>query len=190
VSTAVRRHALPNGSWGMVVFVATEAALFGSLIASYFFLRSKSGEWPPAGVESPKVLLPLVLGAALVASSVPMQLASRAAQRLRLGLAWVSLLVALLVQTGYFAVQVHLYADDLDMFTPQGSAYGSIYFTLLGAHHAHVFLGVLLTLWLLARLAGGLTAYRVTAVRAISFYWHFVNALEVAVVLTQISPSL
>ena len=30
-----QRVAKPNGWWGMVVFVATEATLFGTLIGSY-----------------------------------------------------------------------------------------------------------------------------------------------------------
>ena len=49
---------------------------------------------------------------------------------------------------------------------------------------------MLLDLWLLGRLAlGGLTPYRVTAVRAVALYWYVVAALAVAVVATQVSPS-
>jgi heme/copper-type cytochrome/quinol oxidase subunit 3 len=190
MSTVPRRVALPNGSWGVAVFVATEAALFGCLIASYFFLRSKASAWPPGEIEPPKVLLPLVLTGILVATSGPIQVASVAARRGRAGLAALSLLVALVVQAAYFGVQAHLYADELTKFPPQESAYGSIYFTLLGAHHAHVLFGILLALWLVLRLLTGLTPYRTTAVQAIAFYWHFVNALAVVVVLTQLSPSL
>ena len=73
---------------------------------------------------------------------------------------------------------------------PQGSSYASIYVTLVGADHAHVFVGLLLDLWLLARLAIGLTNYRLVGLRVVTFYWHFVNVLTVAVVLTQLSPSL
>jgi len=45
-----RQVARPNGWWGMAVFVATEATLFGTLIGSYFYLRFHAVEWPPAGV--------------------------------------------------------------------------------------------------------------------------------------------
>jgi cytochrome c oxidase subunit 3/cytochrome c oxidase subunit I+III len=190
VSTVPRRLALANGWWGMTAFVATEAAVFGSLLASYFFLRSKAPAWPPDGIDPPKLLLPLVLTGVLVATSLPMHLASSLALRDRVGSARLALLLALVTQVGYLAVQARLYTEDLAKFTPQESAYGSIYYTLVGAHHAHVFLGILLTLWLVLRLLTGLTRYRVTAVQAIAFYWHFVNALAVAVLLTQISPSL
>jgi hypothetical protein len=41
-----------------------------------------------------------------------------------------------------------------------------------------------------ARLLGGLTGYRILAVRVTAFYWYFVSAIGVAVALTQVSPSL
>jgi cytochrome c oxidase subunit III len=185
-----QRVAKPNGWWGMVVFVATEATLFGTLIGSYYDLRFKTPEWPPAGVPDPKVAVPLVLLAVLVATSVPVQLASVFARRGRTTASMFALLVALVVQSGYLAMQIHLYVDDLHRFTPQGSAYGSIYFTLVGAHHAHVLVGILLEAWLLLRLFGGTTVYRAVGLHATAFYWHAVNVLAIAVTIVQLSPSL
>jgi heme/copper-type cytochrome/quinol oxidase subunit 3 len=86
------------------------------------------------------------------------------------------------VQVGYFAMQTSLIEDDLAKFTPQESAYGSIYYTLLGAHQAHVALGILLELWLLAKLLRGLTRYRLVALQSTALYWHFVNLLALLVV--------
>ena len=51
-------------------------------------------------------------------------------------------------------------------------------------------IGILLEAWLLLRLITGLTRYRLVALQATVFYWHFVNLLAVAVVLTQVSPAL
>jgi heme/copper-type cytochrome/quinol oxidase subunit 3 len=185
-----QRVAKPNGWWGMVVFIATEATLFGTLIGSYYDLRFKTPEWPPAGVPDPKVAVPLVLLAVLVATSVPVQLASVFARRGRTTASVFALLVALVVQSGYLAMQIHLYVDDLHRFTPQGSAYGSIYFTLVGAHHAHVLVGILLEAWLLLRLFGGTTVYRAVGLHATAFYWHAVNVLAIAVTIVQLSPAL
>lgn len=187
---ARRRRSAPNGWWGVALLVATEAALFGSLMASYFYLRFQVPRWPPAGIEEPKVALPLALTGALVATSIPMFVAARAARNGKPGLAWRAILLATLVQAGYLTVQILLFRDDLNSFSPKGSAYGSIYFTLLAAHHVHVLIGILLCLWLLARLASGLTNYRVIAVRVVAVYWYFVAAVGVLVVLTQLSPSL
>jgi cytochrome c oxidase subunit 3/cytochrome c oxidase subunit I+III len=186
---AQRRRALPNGWWGMAVFLATEAALFGSMIGSYFYLRFTSAQWPQGGIERPSVALPLVLTAALVATSAPMAAATAAARRGRARAAWLAILAAALVQGGYLAVQIVEYLDDLHKFSPSTNAYGSIYFTLLGAHHAHVAIGLLLDLWLLARLLGGLTNYRVIAVRSIALYWYVVSAIGICVVATQVSAA-
>lgn len=182
--------AKPNGWWGMVVFVATEVTLFATLIGSYFNLRFKTPEWPPPGVPDPKVALPLILMAALVATSAPVQLGSMLARRGRAGGAQLALLTAIAVQIAYFAFQIHLFADDLSHFSPHDSAYGSIYFTLIGTHHLHVLLGILLEVWLFLRLFGGVTRYREVGLRATAFYWHAVNVLAVAVTIVQLSPSL
>ncbi|HEX6700006.1 MAG TPA: heme-copper oxidase subunit III [Gaiellaceae bacterium] len=185
-----RRVAYPNGWWGIAIFCASEAMLFGLLIGTYFYLRFRAVHWPPPGVPEPKVALALILTAVLVASSAPMHVASRSARAGRVGAARGALGLAFVTQASYFSVQIHLFLADLDKFTPQQGAYGSAYFTLVGAHHAHVAVGLLLDVWLLARLVRGLTGYRLNGLRATAFYWHFVNALAVLVVLTQVSPAL
>ena len=127
---------------------------------------------------------------ALLATSVPVYLAVRAARAGRRGAAIRLLALALLVQCACLGVQVHLFVSDLDKFSPRDNAYGSVYFTLGGLHHLHVLVGILLSVWAIGRLARGLTTYRLTAVRAIRLYWQFVNAMAILVVLTQLSPSL
>jgi cytochrome c oxidase subunit I+III len=185
----VTRRARPNGWWGMAVFLATEAALFGSLIGAYSYLRFTSVDWPQGGIEPPSVALPLALTAALVLSLVPVRAAELAAKAQRTRAAWILLAFAFALQAGYLAVQIVSFVDELGTFTPSTNAYGSIYFTLLGVHHAHVLVGLGLSAWLLVRLAGGLTEYRLTAVRAIALYWYVVAAIAVLVVATQVSPA-
>lgn len=187
---APQRAAHPNGWWGMAIFLAGEATLFGVLFGTYFYLRFKTVSWPPNGIEPPETVVPLVLVGVLVATSAPMQLASRAARLGRARAARWALLGALIVQSGYFAMEVHLMHADLAKFTPQGSAYGSIYYTLLGAHHFHVVVGLLIDLWLLARLTTGLTPYRVVGVQAAAFYWHVINVLALLVVGAVLSPAV
>lgn len=186
VLPAAEPRARPNGWWGAALFVATEATLFGALIATYATLRFHATRWPQAGVPEPRVVVPLLLTALLVSSSVPMAMATRGGLRAARG----GLLCALAIQASYFGLQTHVFLGDLDRFTPQGSAYGSIWFTLAGAHLAHVAVGLLADVWLLARLVGGMTRYRAVGVSAAAFYWHAVNALAIVVVLVQVSPSL
>jgi cytochrome c oxidase subunit I+III len=183
------RRALPNGWWGMAILLASEAALFGSLIGTYFYLRFTSIEWPQDGIAAPSVALPIALTALLVVSCAPMAGASRAAGLGRRRAAWWLLMLALALQAVYLGAQIASYVHDLGEFTPSTNAYGSIYFTLLGAHHLHVIAGILLDLWLIARLGGGLTSYRAIGVRAVALYWYVVAALAVVVLVTQVSPS-
>lgn len=188
---ARERRSWANGTWAMALFLCSEATLFGTLIATYFYLDFRARHWPPLGIERPSIALPLAATAMLLFTSLPMALAARAALAgARRATAWL-LACALLVQCGYLAFQTILFSEDLERFRPQGSAYGSIYFTLLGAHHAHVLAGILfdaaLLLWLVS---SGLTNYRLIGVRAVAIYWHVVNVLAIAVVLTQLSPSL
>lgn len=189
-AVARTRRSLPNGVWGIALFIATEATLFGAIIASYFYLRFKHQGWPLGGIAPPKVALPLAITGALVAASIPVLLAARSVRAGRRGATIGWLLLALAVQCGYLAVQIHLFADDLSRFTPQENAYASIYYAMLGASHFHVLVGILLSTWAVVRLLGGVTNYRATAVRVISWYWYFVAAVTVAVTLTQLSSSL
>jgi len=183
-------HNWPIGMWGMALFLVTEAALFGLLVISYFYLRVYAKQWPPPGVEDPKLLWPLVLLGMIVATSVPMQIASSAARRGARSVAATALALALVAQVVYLALELVLFRHDLHDFSPRDNAYGSAYYTLLGAHHAHVALGGLLTAFVLARMTQGLNAYRVTAVRAVTLYWHVINAIAIVVTLTVLSPSL
>ncbi len=188
--TARQRRSRPSGWWGMVGLLATEAALFGTLIASYYYLRLRVVEWPPAGIEPPPPEGPLLLTALLVATSVPLFLGARAARLGRPRAAWRWLALALLVQCGYMAGQALLFVEDYNKFAPTMNAYTSIYFTLVGAHAAHVVVGMLLIAFMVVRLVSGLTNYRLTGVRVVALYWHFVNVIAIPVVLTQVYPSL
>ena len=184
------RTASSNGWWGMVAFVATEATLFGVLLGTYFYLRVRAVHWPPPGTPAPKVVLPLVLAGVLAATTIPIFLASRAASAGLARRTQAFFFVALVVQSVYFGIQIHEMASDLDRFTPQQSSYGSIYYTLLGAAHTHVAVGILMSMWLVLRLVTGLTRYRLAAVRAIAFYWYAVAVIGVVVALCLATAAL
>jgi heme/copper-type cytochrome/quinol oxidase subunit 3 len=181
---AAQRLGLSTASWGMLMVIASEFTILASMIGAYWYLRLRAVHWPPPGVPEPRVVVPMVLAGVLLLTSVPMQLASRAVRAGRLVATRLFLLLALVVQAGYFAYEVLDYGDQIKKMNINHDAYTSIYYTLLGADHAHVFLGMLLSVWLLLKLARGLTMYRLNATVAISWYWHFVNVLTVVIVGT------
>jgi heme/copper-type cytochrome/quinol oxidase subunit 3 len=183
-----RRVGPPAAWWGMVILIASEATLFGSFIGTYYYLRFTTRAWPPDGLPKPELVVPLVLVGVLALTSIPMQLASLAARAGRLGATRLFLVAALIVQSGYFAFEANDMGDQIKhRFDITRNAYSSIYYVLLGADHAHVFLGILFDLWLLWKLARGLTTYRVNAVQAITWYWHAVNVLTIVVIGTLLS---
>jgi cytochrome c oxidase subunit 3/cytochrome c oxidase subunit I+III len=179
---AALRLGLPAGWWGMLMVIASEGTLLFCLVATFWYLRLRAPHWPPGSIPEPRVVVPMVLTGVLLLTSVPMQLASRAVRAGRLGATRLLLLLALTVQTGYFAYEFNDFGDQLKTFPVTKDAYSSIYYTLLGADHAHVFLGMLFSTWLLLKLARGLTMYRLNAAVAIAWYWHFVNVLTVVVI--------
>jgi heme/copper-type cytochrome/quinol oxidase subunit 3 len=176
--------------WGMAMVVASEATLFGTFVGTYYYLRFTSVHWPPPGTPEPRVVVPLVLAGILATTSLPMQLAANAARRGGLRAARFLLASALVVQCGYLVYEIHDYVNQLRVSTPQDNAYSSIYYTLLGADHAHVALGILLVVWLLWKLARGLTTYRRNAVQVVAFYWHAVNLLTLIVTGVLLSATL
>ena len=187
---AARRRGPSLAFWGMAMVVASEATLFGTFIGSYYYLRFGSAHWPPPGTPEPRVVVPLVLAGILATTSLPMQLAASAARRGRLWVTRALLVWALAVQCGYLVYEIHDYVRQLHRSAPQDNAYSSIYYTLLGADHAHVAIGVLLVVWLLWKLVRGLTAYRLNAVQAVAFYWHAVNVLTLIVIGVLVSATI
>lgn len=178
----------PTGWWGMMVFVASEVTLVGSIVGSYLYLRVTTSRWPPPGTPEPALVAPLVLAGVLGVSLLPLAGAlgsARRGERLR-ALAFLAL--ATLVQAAYLGVQIDLFVGNLAQFAPQQSAYASVYYVLLGADHFHVVVGLLLDAWLLARLAVRLTPYRLVALEAVVLYWAVVVGITFVVVATQLSP--
>src|SRR5581483_7207064 len=141
-----RRPSIPAAWWGMAILIASEGVLFACFIATYFYFRFRSPVWPQGGIAPPAILGPLVAAGCLAATSVPMQLASAAARAGRLAATRIFVVAALLVQCGYFAYEIRDFNDQLARTDIARNGYTSIYYTMLGADHAHVLLGVLFSL--------------------------------------------
>ena len=127
--------------WGWRFHRERDRAL-RAMIGSYFYIRFQRVDVATERHPEPSLVVPLVLRRAR-STSVPMVLGALAARRGRLRAARGSCSRSPLLQAGYFATEVHDF-DELAP-TPQDHAYGSIYYTLLGADHAHVCVGLLST---------------------------------------------
>jgi heme/copper-type cytochrome/quinol oxidase subunit 3 len=67
-------------------------------------------------------------------------------------------------------------------FTPATDAYGSLFFTITGFHGAHVAVGLLMIAVVAVRAwLGHFSERRHLAVTNVSWYWHFVDVVWLAV---------
>jgi heme/copper-type cytochrome/quinol oxidase subunit 3 len=182
------------GWWGMVMLIATEAMLFGTLIASYFYLRFKSGPvWPPDGIEIPTLGLPLLMSVILWSSSIPVHIADRAIRKNRQGATRLGLAAGFVLGAVFLGIQVAVeYPEKLNEFGPTTNAYGSLFFTLTGFHGTHVLIGLMISLWTQVReWRGAFDATRHVTIQNFAMYWHFVDVVWLFVLLTiYLSPNL
>jgi len=185
-----RRTGPPAAWWGMAMLLVSEGVLFAAFIGTFFYLRFNNVHWPRPGDPEPKVVVPIILVAVLSTTSLFMHGAWRAAREGILGTTRVLITVALVVQSGYFAYEVYDFSDQLKQMPVNRDAYSSIHYVLLGADHAHVFVGILFQLWLLWKFARGITLYRANALHAITWYTHFVNVLTWVVIGTITSAAV
>jgi cytochrome c oxidase subunit III len=165
---------------GAVVWISSELLFFGTLFGSYFTLRAgRDGPWPPEGAEVSR--LAAALGTVLlVTSSATVQLASRAAanHRTREVRRW------LLTTFGLGAVFLLLQLREWTVldFSASDHAYGTIFYTLTGFHGLHVLGGLTALLVLTWRTTHG--GLKHDAVEVISYYWHFVDVVWLALFAT------
>ena len=175
LSAHVSSHKAP-GYWGIVSLIATEAALFGSLIFGYYYLASGSPHWPPLGLHPPDIYHGTMGTCLLFSSSIPMYLADKGARRgntlqLMAGLA------ITMVEAAFF-LGIELVDYSASDFGPQENAYASLFFTITGIHALHVFIGILLMSALMFRAwLNHFNAHRHQAVENVALYWHFVGAV-------------
>jgi heme/copper-type cytochrome/quinol oxidase subunit 3 len=183
------------GWWGMVLFIAVEATLFALLLASYFYLRFRSGpEWPPDGIENPELTLVLIMSAVLWSSSVPVHLAHSAIKRGRQGAMRVCLALGFVLGAAFLVLQCAVEYPEIlrHEFTPRTNAYGSMFFTITGLHGGHVLVGLLMNAWTQLRARqGAFDQHRHVTVQNFVMYWHFVDVVWVFVLATlYLSPQL
>jgi heme/copper-type cytochrome/quinol oxidase subunit 3 len=177
---AAGQRGYPLGWWGMVVLIATEATIFLALLASYFFLRAGSPDWPEGGIAPPELARISLFSILLIGSSIPLFWAEAAIERGRVRRMRVALLVSFLMGFAFLVNQV-LEFRDLD-FTISENAYASIFIVTTGLHGLHVLGGLLMSAVVQLKAAlGHFDADRHLTVSVFVLYWHFVDVVWIFV---------
>lgn len=173
---------LPDkGRVGMACLIVTESSFFAVFVVAYLFYigQSLTGPYPADVLE-----IPVLNTVCLLSSSVTIMLALRA---LRGGsvsgfslwwLATILLGLEFLVGTGvewYGLIVKHGLWIDTNLF-------GTTFYSLVGFHAFHVFVGLsMLTLVLIFALTGRIAAEDAERAEILSWYWHFVDTVWVVV---------
>jgi cytochrome c oxidase subunit 3 len=202
-TTAVPRSpaSRPNlVSVGTIIWLSSELMFFAALFAMYFTIRSvDKGQglpWPAANLD---LSLATANTSVLVASSITCQLGVFAVEKgqvrrlgnilqfWRWGLRewyWLSFIMGL-----YFVLgQAYEYRDlvRLDHLTLSSNNYGSVFYLTTGFHGLHVTGGLIAFLFLLGRtyVARRLTHEQQVSAIVVSYYWHFVDVVWIALFTT------
>lgn len=167
------------GWLGMITLILSEATLFGYLLFSYFYMQLQTGRaWLPE--ELPGFRLSGPNTAILILSSVAVWYGERSIRRGRPGRSALGLAAGFGLGAAFVGIQIREWMDK--SFTLSTDSYGSMFFTITGFHMAHVIAGLLilaaLTLWTSLGLFGG---ERHAPIRIGALYWHFVDAVWLAV---------
>lgn len=198
MSSAVEQHKItrPNAvAVGTIVWLSSELMFFAALFAMYFTIRAVQG--PTIWLESTEILsIPFaaINTTVLVLSSVTCQFGVFAAERFQNFRTGTLLQInkwgmrewfALTFIMGAFFVsgQIFEYAKLVsEGLTLSSNGYGSVFYITTGFHGLHVTGGLIAFLIVMVRVskARRFTHQQATTAIVVSYYWHFVDVVWIA----------
>lgn len=122
-------------SWGMFGMMMIEGTMFGIVIATYLYLRTRSSDWPP-GLNPPAPLYGTINTIIFILSLVPNVWAGKVAKEGNLSKARLVTWIMLLIGIGNMIVRVYEFGSLKCHWDT--NAYGSIVWTILGLHTIHL----------------------------------------------------
>ncbi len=176
--TRENRRADTTTVFGFWLYLMTDFIIFASLFAVYAVLRGNTFGGPGS---QELFSMPFVLGETLVllASSFTCGLALLAARTLRVRAALMWLGVTAVLGASFLAMELyefrHLVLAGHDWTQ---SAFLSAFFTLVGTHGFHVFIGLVWILSLMVAIVrGGLVRDTLRKLFLLAVFWHFLDII-------------
>lgn len=186
-------------SVGVIVWLSSELMFFAALFAIYFTLRSNAPALWDEKSELLNVPFSLLNTTVLVLSSVTCQLGVLRAENGQVGRLgnifqvgkwglreW--FVLTFLMGAFFVGGQVYEYAELAihEGLTLSSDPYGSIFYLATGFHGLHVTLGLVAFLLVLGRtfMTRRFTHEQATSAIVVSYYWHFVDVVWIALFLT------
>ena len=182
-----------NESLGIILFIVSEAVMFGAFFAQYFYNRILSESWPTrTGLPDhfdrvPAFPLPVIMTVILVASGFSAHWAQNAIRRDDRDQFQGWLIVTILLGVSFLGAQAYEYINFIfnEGFSISSGIYGTVFFSLTGLHGIHVTAGVLLLTGVLVRaFLGHFSSRSHFGVEGTVLYWHFVDIVWIALYVT------
>jgi cytochrome c oxidase subunit 3 len=185
-------------SVGTIVWLSSELMFFAALFAAYFTIRAVNGPlWEQSTAEL-NVPFSAVNTTILVLSSVTCQLGVFQAEKGAVGRTGKLLQVRLwglrewfvltyIMGAIFIAGQAFEYVELVHQgITIPGSAYGTVFYLATGFHGLHVTGGLVAFLFVLGRtfVARKFTHEQAVTAIVVSYYWHFVDIVWIALFAT------
>ncbi|MCH9737172.1 MAG: heme-copper oxidase subunit III [Actinomycetia bacterium] len=170
-------------SIGTIIWLASELMFFAALFAMYFTMRAVNPELWANETQLLNIPFASINTTVLVLSSVTCQLGVFAAERGDVkGLRrW--FIITFLMGAFFIGGQITEYAELVhEGLTISSSAYGSAFYITTGFHGMHVTGGLIAFLLVLATtyVAKRFTHEQATRAIVVSYYWHFVDVVWIA----------
>jgi len=179
-----------RGTWGIMLFITTEACLFVMLFVAYFFLVQINGYWRIE--ERPKLHYSLPMLAVLVLSSFVLHWGEQQVKKGLLNKGRLALGLTILLGLFFLFLTYLEDTEHLRTLTPRSNSYGSIFYTIVSLHGLHVCVGLLMLSWVFF-LRQWEPAQRAPhrPYHNAAMYWHFVDTVWVFVVgILYVAPNL
>lgn len=168
-----------NKFLGFWFFLGGETVLFASLFGVYLGLRNATN----GGVTASEMFeLPLVFIATmlLLTSSLTSVFATMALKtnQFKRMIGW--FVVTGLLGLAFLGLEIYEFTHYVHEYehTIRSSAWGSAFYTLVGTHGAHVFVGISwLTLLIIRNLKRGMDLYTAPKFYLFALYWHFIDVV-------------
>jgi len=173
---------LDRKSFGFWIYLMTDLMLFASLFMTFVVMRH-SYAGGPAGQDL--FYLPGVFGQTmlLLFSSASYALVMPANDNSRKTLALTALAVTFMLGVCFIFLELReFHAMILNGNGPQRSAFLSAFFTLVGAHGAHVVIGLIWMLVMMVQVTTyGLTEPVQSRLLCLGMFWHFLDIVWIGV---------
>ncbi len=163
-----------NGVLGMILFVFVEIMLFAGFISAYVIIKARAvgSVWPPPNQPRLPFEETAINTSALLLSGIVLAIAHRMYLRGAKSIG-VLLAAATLLGGAFVAMQgVEWVALIREGLTFTSSTYGSLFYTIIGAHALHAVMAIGLLAWAFTRASSG----RLTreAMSTVAIFWYFV----------------